>query len=344
MHKFCRTPSELYGIIPLDLENQIEGIWKTILSQQKEVEEEIEKGTKQDQGAASLDKGKNKDKDSIECFDVFTIDDIIGNVVSDIPNLTKDVEQLVKHQSAIETFDSDVTPVKGADKTKHPGEDEVVIEDIPCEDKPHITLVTINPPHNEPLLSEKDVEEGNPKVINSSIPPVEESEKKEIEEKEEKQKEAKKQEEEMKEIEETKESKQHKKKEDSSSGEPEDGKKIVVGTPLVKRKLHLEKESENKKAKLTIIANSEVKAEEIEEEEEEDFLIDIKKMNPKQLMKVSEKLKLQAEKAKLRAKKKKTKILNTTKTILSHLIPDIVVNDIVPIIDQLGTLGVGARS
>lgn len=61
-------------------------------------------------------------------------------------------------------------------------------------------------------------------------------------------------------------------------------------------------------------------------------------MAPKQLVKVSEKLKLQAEKAKLRAKKKKTKLINNAKTILSDLIPGIVVDDNAPSIDQLGTL------
>lgn len=49
-------------------------------------------------------------------------------------------------------------------------------------------------------------------------------------------------------------------------------------------------------------------------------------------------MKLQDEKAKLRAKKKKTKILNTAKTIMSDLIPDITIDDNAPIIDQLGTL------
>lgn len=55
-------------------------------------------------------------------------------------------------------------------------------------------------------------------------------------------------------------------------------------------------------------------------------------------MKVSKKLKLHAEKEKLRAKIKKTKIINTSKTILSDLIPNIIVDDNPPIIDQLGTL------
>lgn len=36
MHKFCRTPSELYGIIPSNLQNQIEGRWKTTLAIEKE--------------------------------------------------------------------------------------------------------------------------------------------------------------------------------------------------------------------------------------------------------------------------------------------------------------------
>lgn len=61
-------------------------------------------------------------------------------------------------------------------------------------------------------------------------------------------------------------------------------------------------------------------------------------MTPKQLMKVSEKLKLQAGKAKLREKRKKTKILNTAKTIFSKLNPYIVVDGSAPIIDHLGTL------
>lgn len=127
------------------------------------------------------------------------------------------------------------------------------------------------------------------------------------------------------------------------SGQREDGKKIVVDTPLVKRKLDLEKEREKKKAnKLTTASSSEVEAEEkgeeIEEKEEEDSVINIKKMTPKQLMKVLEKLKLQAEKAKLRANKKKTKILKIAKTIMSDLIPDIVVDDNASIIVQLGSL------
>lgn len=37
MHKFCRTPSELYGIIPSDLQDQIEGRWKTALATEKEL-------------------------------------------------------------------------------------------------------------------------------------------------------------------------------------------------------------------------------------------------------------------------------------------------------------------
>lgn len=94
-------------------------------------------------------------------------------------------------------------------------------------------------------MSEKGAEEGNPKVINTSIPLVEELEKKEIEEKE-----AEKKQEEMKETKET--------------------KKTMVDTPLVKRKLNLEKESENKKEKFTTIASSEDKSEEKEEEMEEE--------------------------------------------------------------------------
>lgn len=95
-------------------------LWKIILSQQKEAEEEITKGTKQDQGATTLDKWKGQEKGSTKGFDVFTIDDIIGNVVSNIPNLTKDVEQPVKHKSTIETIDIDVTPVKGPLKLSIP--------------------------------------------------------------------------------------------------------------------------------------------------------------------------------------------------------------------------------
>lgn len=36
MHKFFRTPSELYGIVPSDLQDQIEGRWKTNLAIEKE--------------------------------------------------------------------------------------------------------------------------------------------------------------------------------------------------------------------------------------------------------------------------------------------------------------------
>lgn len=67
-------------------------LWKKILSQRKEAKEKIAKGTKQDQGATALDKGKGKDKDSTKGFDVCLVYDIINNVVSDIPNLSKDVE------------------------------------------------------------------------------------------------------------------------------------------------------------------------------------------------------------------------------------------------------------
>lgn len=218
MHKFYRTPSELYGIVPSDLQNQIEGrwkttlaiekehkikvlmevkdeldynqasilveaciqcfkirimiervaigdfqgvhdedvvLWKTILSQQKEAEEEITKGAKQDQGVAALDKGKGKDKDSTEGFNVFSVDDVIDNVVLYIPNLTKDVEQPVEHKSTIATIDIGVSPVKGTTQTKHPDEDEVIVEYIPYEDTPHRTLVTINPTNNEPFVRER---------------------------------------------------------------------------------------------------------------------------------------------------------------------------------------------
>lgn len=61
-------------------------------------------------------------------------------------------------------------------------------------------------------------------------------------------------------------------------------------------------------------------------------------MTPKQLIKVLEKLRIQAEKAKLKAKKKKARILNTAKIILFDLILDIVVHENAPVIDQLGTL------
>lgn len=65
-------------------------MWKTILSQQKEAKEEIEKEVKQGQDVAAEEKGKRKDKDTIDEFDSFTIEDIISNIVSDIPNPTKD--------------------------------------------------------------------------------------------------------------------------------------------------------------------------------------------------------------------------------------------------------------
>lgn len=196
-------------------------------------------------------------------------------------------------------------------------------------------------------MPEKGLEEETPKVIDSLIPFVDEAEKKEAENKEEEKKEIEENKIERKEtkttdtsLEETKEPEQEKKKEYSPSSQPEGSKK--TNTPLVKRKLDLEKESEKKKAKLTISTISEVEAEEEKEEkegeEEEDLVIDTKKMTPKQLMKVSKKLRIQAEKAKVRAKKKKARILNTTKTILSDLIPDIVVDENASIIDQLGTL------
>lgn len=167
-----------------------------------------------------MTKGKVKKKGSTEGFDVFSVDEIIGN--TDIPNLTKDVEQPVH-----------TTPMKGADQTKHPSQDEVTIEGIPYEDTPHRTSLKPNP-----ILSEKGKEE-------------------------------------------------EKKVED---------KKVVMDTPLAKRKLDLEKESEKKKVKLTTAASSEVetieKEDETKEEEEEESVIDIKKMTPKQLMKVLEKLKI----------------------------------------------------
>lgn len=68
------------------------------------VEEEIEQETKQDKWAAILDKGKAKEKESIEGFDTFIVEDIIGNVVSNIPNLTIGVEQPV-HTSPVEEVD-----------------------------------------------------------------------------------------------------------------------------------------------------------------------------------------------------------------------------------------------
>lgn len=51
----------------------------------------------------------------------------------DIPNLKKDVEKLVEHKSTIETIDIDVSSAKGTTQTKHPSEDEVIIEDIPVD-------------------------------------------------------------------------------------------------------------------------------------------------------------------------------------------------------------------
>ncbi|XP_057816417.2 protein MNN4-like [Cryptomeria japonica] len=224
-----------------------------------------------------------------------TVDDIIGNVVSDIPNVKKDVEQSVENKSTVETIDIDVSSVKGTTQTKHPDEDEVIIEDISYEDKHHRTSVTINPIDNEPLLSEKGAEEENsqvtdssmlsvdevdkkedvkketkekkvekkgieeetPKVINSSIPSIDEEEKKEIKDKKIERKETK-----TIDIglEETKELEQDKKKEDSPSSQREGNKKTKI--PPMKRKLDLEKESEKKKAKITISASSEVEVEE----------------------------------------------------------------------------------
>ena len=37
LHNFCRTPSELYEIIPSDLLDHIEGRWKTTLATKKEL-------------------------------------------------------------------------------------------------------------------------------------------------------------------------------------------------------------------------------------------------------------------------------------------------------------------
>lgn len=59
--------------------------WKKIMDQQKEAEDEIEKETKQDHGAAALDKGKAKEKESTKDFDTFTIKDIIGNLCQTFP-------------------------------------------------------------------------------------------------------------------------------------------------------------------------------------------------------------------------------------------------------------------
>lgn len=36
LHNFCRTPGELHGLIPSDLQNLIEGRWKTALTIEKE--------------------------------------------------------------------------------------------------------------------------------------------------------------------------------------------------------------------------------------------------------------------------------------------------------------------
>ncbi|XP_059067649.1 uncharacterized protein LOC131858429 [Cryptomeria japonica] len=226
-------------------------MWKTILSQQKEVEEEIEKQLKEGQDVVAQEKGKRIDNDTTDEFDVFTVEDIIA---------------------------------KGTNQTKHLGEDEVIIEEIPYEERPQRNPVTINTPttnptNNELHLPKKGAEEETPKVIDSSIPFVDEAEKKEKKI-------------ERKEIEttetspkETKELELDKKKEDSLSGQPKGSKKIVMDTPPMKQKLELEKESGNKKAKLTISASSKVEAEEEkeekEEEEEEDSIIDTKKMTPK---------------------------------------------------------------
>ncbi|XP_059070777.1 uncharacterized protein LOC131860388 [Cryptomeria japonica] len=229
--------NELHGIIASDLKNLIEGRWKTALAIEKEhkikalmqvqheldynqanlvveeceAEEEIEKEVKQGQDIVVQENSKGKDKETIDGFDEFIVEDIIGDVISDIPNLTKDAEMSVEKKSIVETIDIDDTL-----------------------------------------------------------------------------------------------------------------------------------ETEKKKAKLPTSTNFEVEAEEEEEEtkeeEGEDSVIDINKMTPKQLIKVSKNLRIQAKKDKLKAKKKKARILNTAKTILSDLIHDIVVDENVPIIDQLGTL------
>ncbi|XP_059068263.1 uncharacterized protein LOC131858827 [Cryptomeria japonica] len=270
-----------------------EGIdmWKTILSQQKKAEEEIQKEVKQGQDIAAQEKRKGKDKDTTDEFDAFIVEDIIGDVVSDIPNLTKDAEPLVEQKSTIKTIDINNTPAKGTDQTKHSGEDEVTIVDIPYEEKPQRNPVTINiptthPTSNEPHLPKKGLEQENPKMIDSSILFVDETKEKEQEKKEvEKKIERKETKSTGIGLGETKELKQEKKIEDFSSGQLEGGQKTVVDTPPVKRKLVLEKETEKKKAKLPTSSNSEVEAEveeqEIEEEEGEDSVIDIKKMTPK---------------------------------------------------------------
>ncbi|XP_059067463.1 uncharacterized protein LOC131858286 [Cryptomeria japonica] len=87
-------------------------MWKMILSQQKEDDEEIEKEVKQGQDIATQEKRKGKDKDTTDGFDEFSVEDIIGYVVSDIPNLTKDAEPSVDQKSTVETIDIDDTLAK----------------------------------------------------------------------------------------------------------------------------------------------------------------------------------------------------------------------------------------
>lgn len=71
--------------------------------------------------------------------------------MSDIPNLTKGIEQPI-HTS----------PVKEADKTKLSGQDEVLVEDIPYDDTPHRTLLTPNCNlSQEGKEEEKKIEEEN---------------------------------------------------------------------------------------------------------------------------------------------------------------------------------------
>lgn len=106
-------------------------LWKEIMDQQKKVEEEIEQETKQDKGATVLDKGKAKD--STEGFDTLYVQDIIGDVVLDIPNLTTGIDQSIHSP-----------PVEEADKTKLSGQDEVLVEGIPYEDIAHKNLSTPN--------------------------------------------------------------------------------------------------------------------------------------------------------------------------------------------------------
>ncbi|XP_059074853.1 uncharacterized protein LOC131874915 [Cryptomeria japonica] len=117
-----------------------------------------------------------------------SVEDIVGDVGSDIPNLTKDAKPPVEQKSIVETIDIGDTSAKGIVQTKHPREDEVTIEEIPYEERPQKNLVTINipttnPTDNEPHLPKKGVEEETPKVIDSSIPVVDEAEKKETKKK-----------------------------------------------------------------------------------------------------------------------------------------------------------------